>query len=271
MLQALYGPAVPGLRAQYGLSPSAAGLGLSLHFTGGVAGVLAFNAIHSRISNRALLSASYALMATGGAGFALAPNWPLALTAAFLGGLGCRTGWRRPHRWWGCSPIWARGCCGAGASATTPGSTADNGWRRGACHDESGARTCDRSGPRPASRGDRVALGATDAGVPAVRGAGVRAEVPRPQVVPVAEVVVLLVTVTVYVARSPMPTVVVPDLVTDRSTPRGRRRGTGTAEVAGHFAVLVVAAERDDPAVRPPGELVRQRPPGAPDGAAAPG
>ncbi|POX45347.1 MFS transporter [Streptomyces sp. Ru72] len=88
MLQALYGPAVPGLRDEYGLSPSGAGLGLSLHFTGGVAGVLAFNAIHSRISNRTLLSASYGLMAAGGAGFALAPDWPLALAAAFLGGLG---------------------------------------------------------------------------------------------------------------------------------------------------------------------------------------
>ncbi|MFI6492118.1 MFS transporter [Streptomyces sp. NPDC050564] len=88
MLQALYGPAVPGLREEFGLSPSGAGLGLSLHFTGGVAGVLTFNAIHSRISNRALLAASYALMAAGGAGFALAPNWPSALAAAFLGGLG---------------------------------------------------------------------------------------------------------------------------------------------------------------------------------------
>ncbi|MGR6973510.1 MFS transporter [Streptomyces cynarae] len=88
MLQALYGPAVPGLRAEYGLSPSGAGLGLSLHFTGGVAGVLAFNAIHSRISNRTLLAASYGLMAAGAAGFAIAPNWPLALAAAFLGGLG---------------------------------------------------------------------------------------------------------------------------------------------------------------------------------------
>ncbi|WP_260327364.1 MFS transporter [Streptomyces sp. TLI_185] len=88
MLQALYGPAVPGLRAEFGLAPSGAGLGLSLHFTGGVAGVLAFNAIHSRISNRALLAASYGLMALGGAGFALAPDWPLALAAAFLGGLG---------------------------------------------------------------------------------------------------------------------------------------------------------------------------------------
>ncbi|MEV6479794.1 MFS transporter [Streptomyces sp. NPDC051576] len=88
MLQALYGPAIPGLRHEFGLSPSGAGLGLSLHFTGGVAGVLVFNAIHSRISNRALLAWSYGLMAAGGAGFALAPHWPLALAAAFLGGLG---------------------------------------------------------------------------------------------------------------------------------------------------------------------------------------
>ncbi|MEU1401054.1 MFS transporter [Streptomyces sp. NPDC005728] len=88
MLQALYGPAVPGLRAEFGLSPSGAGLGLSLHFTGGVAGVLVFNAVHSRISNRSLLAAGYVLMAVGGAGFALAPGWPMALAAAFLGGLG---------------------------------------------------------------------------------------------------------------------------------------------------------------------------------------
>ncbi|MYW64216.1 MFS transporter [Streptomyces sp. SID8379] len=88
MLQALYGPAVPGLRDEFGLSPAGAGLGLSLHFTGGVAGVLVFNAIHSRISNRTLLGASYALMALGGAGVALAPDWPPALAAAFLGGLG---------------------------------------------------------------------------------------------------------------------------------------------------------------------------------------
>ncbi|WOX13451.1 MFS transporter [Streptomyces sp. N50] len=88
MLQALYGPVIPGLRHEFGLSPSAAALGLSLHFAGGVAGVLAFNAVHSRISNRALLVGGYGLMAAGGAGFALAPNWPLALAAAFLGGLG---------------------------------------------------------------------------------------------------------------------------------------------------------------------------------------
>ncbi|MDV9172750.1 MFS transporter [Streptomyces sp. W16] len=88
MLQSLYGPVIPGLRHEFGLSPSTAALGLSLHFAGGVAGVLAFNAIHSRISNRALLAWGYGLMVAGGAGFALAPDWPLALAAAFLAGLG---------------------------------------------------------------------------------------------------------------------------------------------------------------------------------------
>ncbi|MBT2438627.1 MFS transporter [Streptomyces sp. ISL-36] len=87
-LQALYGPAVPAVRGEYGLSPAAAGLALSLHFTGGVAGVLGFDVIRARLSSRALLAVSYVLMAVGAAGFALAPGWPLALCAAFLGGLG---------------------------------------------------------------------------------------------------------------------------------------------------------------------------------------
>jgi fucose permease len=87
-LQALYGPALPALRHDYHLSPALAGLGLSAHFIGGVAGVLSFNAIHGRIGNRALLTLSYGLMAAGSAAFALAPNWPSALAAALLTGLG---------------------------------------------------------------------------------------------------------------------------------------------------------------------------------------
>ncbi|WNE93913.1 MFS transporter [Streptomyces luomodiensis] len=87
-LQALYGPAIPGLRAEYGLSPSAAGLGLSAHFIGGVAGVLLFDRLFGRVGNRPLLAASYLLMAVGAAGFALAPNWPVALVMALLAGLG---------------------------------------------------------------------------------------------------------------------------------------------------------------------------------------
>ncbi|MCX4764959.1 MFS transporter [Streptomyces sp. NBC_01275] len=87
-LQALYGPAIPGLRQEFGLSPSAAGLGLSAHFVGGVAGVLLFDRLYGRIGNRRILGMSYVLMAVGAAGFALAPDWPLVLAAALLAGLG---------------------------------------------------------------------------------------------------------------------------------------------------------------------------------------
>ncbi|MEV4921699.1 MFS transporter [Streptomyces roseoverticillatus] len=87
-LQSLYGPAIPALREEFGLSPSAAGLGLSAHFAGGVTGVLAFNRIHGRTGNRVLLGSSYALMALGSIAFALAPAWPLALAAALVAGFG---------------------------------------------------------------------------------------------------------------------------------------------------------------------------------------
>jgi fucose permease len=83
-LQALYGPAIPAFRVEFGLSPSGAGLGLSAHFVGGVAGVRLFGCL----GNRQILASSYVLMALGAAGVALAPSWPLALTAALLAGLG---------------------------------------------------------------------------------------------------------------------------------------------------------------------------------------
>ncbi|WAZ25784.1 MFS transporter [Streptomyces cinnabarinus] len=88
VLQALYGPAVPAFREEFGLSPSGAGLGLSAHFVGGVAGVLLFDRAFGRIGNRRILGASFLLMAVGAAGFALAPVWPLALVMALLAGLG---------------------------------------------------------------------------------------------------------------------------------------------------------------------------------------
>ncbi len=87
-LQALYGPAIPAFREEYGLSPSAAGLGLSAHFVGGVAGVLLFDRLYGRMGNRRILGTSYLLMALGAAGFALAPAWPVALVMALLAGLG---------------------------------------------------------------------------------------------------------------------------------------------------------------------------------------
>ncbi|WP_369260998.1 sugar MFS transporter [Streptomyces sp. R35] len=87
-LQALYGPSIPAFRREFGLSPSAAGLGLSAHFVGGVAGVLLFDRLYGRLGNRQILGASYLLMAVGAAGFALAPNWPVGLAAALFAGLG---------------------------------------------------------------------------------------------------------------------------------------------------------------------------------------
>ncbi|MFF4656595.1 MFS transporter [Streptomyces sp. NPDC001381] len=87
-LQAFYGPAIPALREEFALAPSLAGLALSAHFVGGVAGVLLFDRLYGRTGNRRLLGASYLLMALGAAAFALAPTWPLALTAALLAGLG---------------------------------------------------------------------------------------------------------------------------------------------------------------------------------------
>ncbi|WP_308011087.1 MFS transporter [Streptomyces sp. AC495_CC817] len=87
-LQALYGPAIPAFRDAHDLSPSAAGLGLSAHFVGGVVGVLLFDRLFGRMGNRRILGASYLLMALGAAGFALAPSWPAGLVAALLAGLG---------------------------------------------------------------------------------------------------------------------------------------------------------------------------------------
>lgn len=87
-LQALYGPAIPALRERFDLTPSAAGLALSAHFVGGVTGALLFGSLNGRIGNRRTLGGSYLLMAIGAAGFAMAPDWPVALAMALLAGLG---------------------------------------------------------------------------------------------------------------------------------------------------------------------------------------
>ncbi|MEU9001556.1 MFS transporter [Streptomyces sp. NPDC048551] len=87
-LQALYGPAIPALREKYGLSPAVAGLSLSAHFVGALAGVLIYHLLRGRLNNRVLLGGSYVLMAAGAAVFASSPNWALALAGTFVIGLG---------------------------------------------------------------------------------------------------------------------------------------------------------------------------------------
>ncbi|MEV0415173.1 MFS transporter [Streptomyces sp. NPDC050448] len=87
-LQALYGPAIPALREEYGISPAVAGLSLSAHFVGALLGVLVYHVLRGRLNNRVLLGGSYLLMAAGGAVFAFSPNWILALAGTFVIGLG---------------------------------------------------------------------------------------------------------------------------------------------------------------------------------------
>ncbi|WP_405833681.1 MULTISPECIES: MFS transporter [unclassified Streptomyces] len=87
-LQALYGPAIPALRAEYGISPAVAGLSLSAHFVGALLGVLVYHLLRGHLTNRALLGGSYVLMAVGAVVFASSPSWALALTGTFVIGLG---------------------------------------------------------------------------------------------------------------------------------------------------------------------------------------
>jgi fucose permease len=87
-LQALYGPAIPAIRSRFGVTPAVAGLGLSAQFTGALIGVVLFHLLRSRFSDRALLGASYALMAAGAVLFAISPSWPAALGASLITGVG---------------------------------------------------------------------------------------------------------------------------------------------------------------------------------------
>lgn len=87
-LNAFFGPAIPALRGRFGLAPAGASLALSMFFIGAVAGVLVAGAIHPRVRNNRLLMTAFAVMAVGALCFALAVNWPCALAASLLCGLG---------------------------------------------------------------------------------------------------------------------------------------------------------------------------------------
>ncbi|MFD7630463.1 MFS transporter [Streptomyces sp. NPDC059851] len=87
-LQALYGPAIPALREEYGISPAVAGFSLSAHFIGALLGVLVYHVMRGRLNDRVLLGGSYVLMAAGAVAFAFSPSWILALVGTFVTGLG---------------------------------------------------------------------------------------------------------------------------------------------------------------------------------------
>ncbi|WP_245691049.1 MFS transporter [Sinosporangium album] len=86
-LQALYGPAVPGMQDRFGISAGEVGLVLAMHFVGALLGVLGTSRMR-RWGNRAFLIIALTATAVGCLGFAMAPVWPAALAAAFVVGLG---------------------------------------------------------------------------------------------------------------------------------------------------------------------------------------
>jgi fucose permease len=87
MLLSLYGPAIPQLRAAYGVGGSGSALVLSAHFAGAMAGI-GWWGLERRLAARARLAIATALLAAGSAGIAFAPAWPVVLMAAFCLGAG---------------------------------------------------------------------------------------------------------------------------------------------------------------------------------------
>ncbi len=87
-VQALYGPLIPVLRSEFGLSAADAGLILGAQFVGSVLGVLASGVIEGRVGPRRRAGVAAALFALGCGGVAFAPSWPFAVATALLIGLG---------------------------------------------------------------------------------------------------------------------------------------------------------------------------------------
>jgi MFS transporter, FHS family, glucose/mannose:H+ symporter len=87
LLLSLYGPAIPELRAAYGVGGGASALVLSAHFAGAMTGIAWWGAAR-RPAPRTWLLGATALLVAGAAGIAFAPTWPVVLAAAFALGVG---------------------------------------------------------------------------------------------------------------------------------------------------------------------------------------
>jgi hypothetical protein len=88
LLLSLYGPALPELRAAFGVGGAGSALVLSAHFAGAMAGIAWWGLEQRRLAARTMLVAATALLVGGAVGVAFAPAWPLVLAAAFGLGVG---------------------------------------------------------------------------------------------------------------------------------------------------------------------------------------
>lgn len=87
-LQAMYGPAFPAFLSRFDLGVGEVGAVVSAHFLGAFVTIATSGLLIIRLGYRRLLGAGAVTAGLGAVGVAWSPTWGLALTAAFLGGLG---------------------------------------------------------------------------------------------------------------------------------------------------------------------------------------
>ena len=87
LLLSLYGPALPELRATYGVGGGGSALVLSAHFFGATTGI-GWWGLERRLSARTWLRLATTLLVAGAVAMTLAPAWPVVLGAAFAIGVG---------------------------------------------------------------------------------------------------------------------------------------------------------------------------------------
>lgn len=87
-VQALYGPAIPGIQRAFGASVAAAGMGLPVHATASFVGVSLWGILERRSPAGPLLTVAGAAFALGALGVAAAPTLGLALASVAVLGTG---------------------------------------------------------------------------------------------------------------------------------------------------------------------------------------
>lgn len=87
-LQAMYGPAFPGLTDRYGVGVEGVGLTVVLHFAGSFVATAASAWLFARMGYRPVLLPAGASMAAGVLMVAVAPSWIWVLAGALLAGFG---------------------------------------------------------------------------------------------------------------------------------------------------------------------------------------
>src|SRR5205807_10015156 len=92
MLAGAYGPLLEHLTHRFAVSLAAAGVAITVHFTGALIGVLVSMRFRERISGRASVTIASGSVGLGCALIALATAWPVFLLGVFVSGLG-------PGRW----------------------------------------------------------------------------------------------------------------------------------------------------------------------------